>query len=75
MNSIVCSDSGSVSRVTQIVRERDSYKWQTKYMCEEIAKALSLPVQSPADTVESVRQLARLSGILCPKPDSTTDEE
>lgn len=31
---------------------------QVAYMCEEIARALDMPVQMPADTVHSVRGLA-----------------
>jgi hypothetical protein len=34
---------------------------QLAYMCEEIAAALKLPVQTPAGTVQSVRDLARLA--------------
>lgn len=30
-------------------------KFQVDYMCEEIARALGIDVQSPSDTVQSVR--------------------
>lgn len=35
-------------------------QFQIDYLCEEIAKALRLPVQLPADTVASVRQAAEM---------------
>jgi len=40
-----------------LLRELENQKALVRYMCEEIAAVLGLPVQTPADTVQSVRDL------------------
>src|SRR5687768_17605903 len=42
--------------------ELENARWQINYMCEEIAAALGLPVQTPAETVQSVRDLMSVAG-------------
>lgn len=43
-------------------RRLENAQAQINYMCEEMAAALGLPVQTPAETVQSVRDLMAVAG-------------
>ncbi len=55
--------SVSKGELDRLVRIADNANAQVQFMCTEIAKALGLPKQSPAGTVQSVRDLAKSAGV------------